>query len=388
MKPVPMLDLKREYDYMKKEIDSALQRCLEHQKWIFGPEIKDFEDAVAAYLGVQHAIGVSSGTDALVLSLRALAIQQNGKEYFEKTDEIITTSFTFTATGDAILRAGATPVFIDIDPRTYNIDVTRIRDYIESSKDSGSSQVVGIMPVHLYGQPAEMDQILKIAEEHHLFVVEDVAQAFGASWKGKKVGSIGAAGAFSFFPSKNLGGFGDAGMVTTQDDGIAGLVRMLLKHGGKDKYNVDHVGYNSRLDTLHAAVLLAKFGYIDEFNGRRREVAEHYTAGLRDLKDIRLPVTDCPFPFGSDEHVFHQYTIRSSRRDELQAFLKGKGIDTMVYYPFPLHKMKVFSGRMKVFGNLSNAEQAVKEVLSLPIEPLQEEESTQYVAECIKTFHG
>lgn len=383
MKHIPMLDLHAEYLYMKSDIDVALSRCLEHQKWILGPEVKELEDKIAGYLGVKHCIGVSSGTEALVLSLRALAIKTKGKEYFDREDGIITTPFTFTATGDAILRAGATPVFVDIDPVTYNIDTVKIREYLAEI----SNKIVGIIPVHLYGQACEMDKIMATAKEHNLFVVEDVAQAFGGKWKGKSLGSIGTSGAFSFFPSKNLGGFGDGGMVSTNEDEIAGLVRMLLKHGGKDKYNVDHIGYNARLDTIQAAVLLAKFKYIDEFNERRRKIADMYTKGLSSVKDLVLPVTHHPLPITDSYHVYHQYTIRTERRDELQAHLKEKGISTMVYYPFPLHRMNVFGeGMGKIFGNLINAESACRSVLSLPIEPLQSREDTDLIISSVKSY--
>ena len=379
-----MLDLQAEYAYMKKEIDAALQRCLGHQKWIFGPEVAEFEGAVKTYLDAKHCIGVSSGTEALVISLRVLAIKLKGKEYFDREDEIITTPFTFTATGDAILRAGATPVFVDIDPRDYNIDVKKVREYLASASGRSTGKVVGIIPVHLYGQSCDLDEIMEIARENSLFVVEDVAQAFGATWKGRKLGSIGECGAFSFFPSKNLGGFGDAGMVATGDDEIAGLARMLLKHGGKDKYNVDHIGYNGRLDTLQAAILGAKLKYIDEFNENRLAVAKRYTKELSGVGDLVLPSYDRK---NGSRHVYHQYTVRTSRRDELQAYLNEKGVSTMVYYPFPLHKMRVFDGRIKVSGNLSNAEQAVNEVLSLPIEPLQRNDDTAYIADCIRQFY-
>ena len=374
---IPMLDLHAEYEYMKDEIDEAIRKCLKHQRWILGPEVKEFEEKVAEYLGVKNCIGVSSGTDALLLSLRALAIKTKGEEYFNRTDEIITTPFTFTATGDTILRSGATPVFVDIDPATYNIDPVKIRDYLNQNP----GKVVGIVPVHLYGQPCNMDEIMEIASEYNLFVVEDVAQAFGAKWKGRKLGSIGSAGAFSFFPSKNLGAFGDAGLVATNDDEIADLVRMLRVHGGRDKYNVEHIGYKARLDTIQAAILLAKFKYIDEFNERRRKIAEIYNKGLQDIKDLILPAE------AQGYHVYHQYTIRIPRRDELQSYLKERGISTMVYYPVPLHKMKVFSnGRSKVSGSLVHTEQAAMSVLSLPIEPLQSEEDIEYIIEAVRNF--
>ena len=391
MKQIPMLDLKLEYEYMKEDIDSAIQRCLEHQRWILGPEVKELEDKTAEYLGVNHCVGVSSGTDALVLSLRALAIKLKGREYFSKDDEIITTPFTFTATGDAILRSGATPVFVDIDQVTYNVDVNKIKEYLAST-----SNVVGIIPVHLYGQACNMDKIMEIAKEHNLFILEDVAQAFGGMWKGKKLGSIGSAGAFSFFPSKNLGGFGDGGMVSTNDDESAELVRMLLRHGGKDKYNVDHIGYNARLDTLQAAIILAKLGYIDEFNERRRQIAGIYNRELSGIDGLILPVNNLSSqPLNSptaqlpNGHVYHQYTIRvlNGKRDDLQRYLKEKGISTMIYYPTPLHKMKVFNGRSKAgISNLNNTEDAVKEVLSLPVEPLQAVQETAYIIDCIKRY--
>ena len=381
-----MLDLRLEYEYMKADIDAAIQKCLDHQKWIFGPEVKELEDNIAEYLGVRHCIGVCSGTESLVLALRALAIKIQGQEYFEKSDEVLTTPFTFTATGDAILRSGATPVFIDIDPATYNIDTDKVREYlIQNSKlKTQNSKVVGIIPVHLYGQACNMDEIMKIAEENELFAVEDVAQAFGGAWKNKKLGSLGSTGSFSFFPSKNLGGFGDGGMISTDDDKTMELVRMLLRHGGKDKYNVDHIGYNARLDTLQAAIVLAKFKYIDEFNNGRRIIADAYNEGLKDTEGIDLPAS-LPEAF----HVNHQYTIRvlNGKRGNLQSFLKDKGISTMIYYPYPLHKMKVFgSGRSKSHGSLEHSETATESVLSLPIEPLQKKEETLYVMDCIKEY--
>jgi UDP-2-acetamido-2-deoxy-ribo-hexuluronate aminotransferase len=374
-----MLDLRREYEYMKPDIDAAIGRCLEHQRWIFGPEITELEDSVAGYLNVKNCIGVSSGTEALVLSLRALAIKTKGSEYFDRKDEIITTPFTFTATGDAILRSGATPVFVDIDPETYNLDVDKVKEYIGSNP----ADVKGIIPVHLYGQACRMDKIMQLAEQYGVFVVEDIAQAFGGGWKGHKLGSIGTTGCFSFFPSKNLGGFGDGGMISTDDDEIAALVRMLLKHGGKDKYNVDHIGYNARLDTLQAAVVLAKFKYIDEFNDRRRNVAAQYDEGLKGVDAVTTPVAR---PLPEVHHVYHQYTVRTGRRADFQAYLKDKAISTMVYYPFPLHRMKVFDGRMKTQGDLSRSERAAEEVVSLPIEPLQKKEDTEYIINAIREF--
>jgi len=381
MKKIQMLDLRREYEYMKEEIDSAIKKCLDHQKWILGPEVGELERKIAEYIGVKHCVGIASGTDALVLALRALAIKTKGKEYFDREDEIITTPFTFTATGDAILRAGATPVFVDINPDTYNIDPVKIREYISSA---GPDNIVGIIPVHLYGQACEMDEIMAIAGEHNLFILEDVAQAFGGKWKGKRLGAIGTAGTFSFFPSKNLGGFGDGGMVSTNDDEIAELVRMLLKHGGRDKYNVDHIGYNARLDTLQAAILLAKFKYIDEFNTKRRGIAGAYDEGFRNNDKITVPES-----LKDSHHVYHQYTIRvkDGKREALQKYLHEKGVSTMIYYPVPLHRMKVFGdGRCKSAGGLQNSEESTLGVISLPVEPLQSENDTAYVVDSVNRF--
>ncbi len=365
---IPMLDLKREYEFIKSDVDAALSRALEHQAWIMGPEVKELETKVAEYVGTKYALGCASGTDALVLALRALAHSRHGREYFRREDEVITTSFTFTATGDAIIRAGATPVFADIEPGTFNLDPARVASAI-------TPRTVGIVPVHLYGQACPMEEIMALARAHGLFVVEDVAQAFGAGVAGRKCGAWGDCGAFSFFPSKNLGGFGDGGMVTTNDPALATMVDMLRRHGGRDKYNVDHLGYNSRLDTLQAAVLLAKLKHLDTFNGLRRRIAAHYSQSFARLPGITIPAA------ANGNHVYHQYTIRAQDRDRLAAELKQSGVATMVYYPVPLHRMKVFEGRCRSAGSLENAEQACREVLSLPIEPLlSDKELTMVVA--------
>jgi dTDP-4-amino-4,6-dideoxygalactose transaminase len=380
---IPMLDLKREYEYMKREIDDAIGKCLEHQRWILGSEVKELEEHTAGYLGVKHCVGVSSGTDALLLSLRALSLKTKGKEFFELDEEIITTPFTFVATGDTILHSGALPVFVDINPETYNLDTKKVREYVSQN----ASRVVGMIPVHLYGQACDMDEIMNIAKKHNLFVVEDVAQAFGGRWRGKKLGSMGSAGAFSFFPSKNLGAFGDAGAIATDDQELSELIRMLRVHGGRDKYNVNHIGYKARLDTLQAAVLLAKSKFIDEFNERRKRIAEMYHEGLKNLDGIVLPNTNDPTIIDS-YHVYHQYTLRvfEGKRDALQMHLKGKGIDAMVYYPVPLHTMKVFKGRSKVFKKLEESEKAAREVLSIPMEPLMKEKEVVSVIKAIREF--
>lgn len=383
---ISMLDLKKEYRFMIEEIENSIFESIAKAKYVLGPEVKQLEDKIAEYTDVKHCVGISSGTDALVLSLRAHAIKIKKQEYWEKDDLIITTPFTFTATGDAILRSGATPVFIDIDSHTHNIDHVKIKEYLSTSLSKAENQrskVVGILPVHLYGQSCNMDEIMKIAKEYNLFVIEDTAQAFGGEYKRKKLGSVGTAGVYSFFPSKNLGGFGDGGMVATNDGEIAEITRMLLRHGGKDKYNVEHIGYNARLDTLQAAIVLEKFKYIDDFNCKRRERAEVYFRELKDVSDIVLP----PFEEG---HVFHQFTVRASHgaRDKLKAYLNDHGISSMVYYPVPLHKMKVFEGRSRSDGALTESEKAANEVLSLPISPLISEEEVKAVADKIKGFYA
>ncbi len=370
---IKMLDLTKETFYMYSDIEKNIDEVIKKSNFILGDEVKQLEERIANYIGTKYAVGVSSGTDALVLSLRALAIQRKKQEYWDKDDLIITTPFTFTATGDAILRSGATPLFVDIDLDTYNINP----ELVEKAVKKYGKRVKGIVPVHLYGQPCDMDKIMKIAKENDLFVVEDCAQSFGAKWDSKQTGSFGDTGCFSFFPSKNLGGFGDGGMITTDNEELYEIITMLRKHGGKDKYNVDHIGYNARLDTIQAAVLLAKLDYIDEFTERRRKIAKVYTENLGDIKWIKTP-----FVHEKAYHVFHQYTIRILEKDRtgIQQKLKEKGIASMVYYPVPLHKMKVFqSNGMEVFENLDNSELASKTVLSLPIEPLFEDDTIQIV---------
>ncbi|MEO0073359.1 MAG: DegT/DnrJ/EryC1/StrS family aminotransferase [candidate division WOR-3 bacterium] len=369
---VPMLDLRRQYEYLRPAIELRLRRALDHQHWILGPEVKELEQRVCHYIGTSHAVGCASGTDALVLALRAIALKLRGEEYLRREDEVITSSFTFTATGDAIIRAGATPVFCDIDPTTFNISARTVEPAI-------TEKTVGIVPVHLYGQACPMDEIMAIARSHRLFVVEDVAQAFGAEWAGTRCGAWGDCGAFSFFPSKNLGGFGDGGMVTTSDAELAHYVDVLRRHGGKDKYNAEYIGYNSRLDTLQAAVLLAKMDSIEEFNARRKFIAECYSHELEGLNGISVPASS-----ENGNHVFHQYTIRSQSRDQLAARLRECGVATMIYYPVPLHRMKLFAGRCRTAGELPEAERAAAEVLSLPIEPLLRPEELNHVVTSIR----
>jgi len=376
---VPILNLKRLHNSIKDEIYEAFDDVFKEQHFILGKQVKQLEERISSYIGTKYAIGVASGTDALLLALKALSYKIHRREYFKSEDEIITTPFTFVATADTILLSGATPVFIDIDPYTYNINPENIREYLSNN----SSKVKAIIPVHLYGQACNMDEIMQTAKEFRVYVIEDVAQAFGGKWKDEKLGNFGIAGCLSFFPTKGLGGFGDGGMVVTNDKTIAEIVDMLRKHGGEDKYNVSILGHNSRLDTLQASILLKKLKYVDKWNENKRKIAQVYNTELSGINDIILPVAHNSLPITP---VYHQYTIRVKKRDELQAYLRKKEIQTMVYYPISLHKQKLFEERTKIFGSLKNAELAAKEVLSLPIDPLQTEEETTYIANMVKKF--
>lgn len=369
---IPPLDLKREYLFIKKEIDKQIKECLKSQHWILGEPVKELEEKTSKYLKTKYTIGVASGTDALLLSLRSLAIQRKNKEYFDSSDEIITTAFTFVATAEVIARSGATPVFVDINPGSFNIDPENIKKAINKN-------TVGIIPVHLFGQSSEMDKISHIAKENNLFILEDVAQAFGGQFNGEKLGTIGNCGAFSFFPSKNLGSYGDAGLVATNDEQIATIVKILRIHGQAGQYNAKYIGYNSRLDSMQAAILLAKFKYIDKLNGLRQKVAQKYYSGLKDIRNIQLP--------NGDSHVYNLYTIKVAAgiREGMLKFLNDAGIQARVYYPLPLHQMEAFR-TVKTSGSLINAEQASKSVLSLPINPFLKNNEIDYIIENIRVF--
>jgi len=352
MERIPVLDLCPEIERLWEDLLAAFQNVLRSGQFIMGPNVAAFEKEVAAYLGVKHAVAVNSGTDALVIALRAAGIGPG--------DEVITTPFTFFATAEAISQVGARPVFVDIDPETYNLDPAQIEQAL-------TPRTKAILPVHLYGHPAEMEPILAIARRHGLRVIEDVAQAFGATYNGKKVGTLGDAGCFSFFPSKNLGAYGDGGLIATDSDELAEMARMLRVHGARRKYENELVGYNSRLDELQAAILRVKLPHIDEWNAGRRRVAKRYSEALRDLPGVTVP-SERPGAF----HVYHQYTIRISqnRRDAVQQRLREQGIATMVYYPIPVHRLPVY--RLPE-GTCPHAEQAAAEVLSLPIWPQMSE---------------
>jgi len=342
---------------------SAIQKVVRDGQFIMGPNVKSFEEEVATYLGVRHAIAVNSGTDALVIGLRALGVGPG--------DEVITTPLTFFATAEAVHSVGATPVFVDIDPESFNIDVSQVEAAI-------TERTKAIIPVHLYGRPCEMDTLLSIARKYHLNVVEDAAQAFGAMLRGQKVGTFGDVAALSFFPSKNLGGFGDGGMIVTNRDEVADVARALRVHGSRRKYYNELVGYNSRLDEIQAAILRVKLPRLDASNDGRRRVAAWYNELLQDVRGVKVSI-----PNEDVHHVYHQYTIRITgvNRDLVQARLRDRGISTMVYYPVPLHKLAVYSGRNL---HLPHSETAAAQVLSLPIWPQMTRETVETVVTALR----
>ena len=371
---IPLLDLQSEYKALKNDIKRELDRVFKSQQWILGKTVSDFESKFARYIGSKYAIAVASGTDALILSLTALALKTKGKGIFDKKDEIITTPFTFIATAEAIARCGATPVFVDIDPDSYNICPKAIKKAINKN-------TVGIMPVHLYGLSANMREITAIAKKKKLFVVEDVAQAIGSLQGKKKVGTWGDCGAFSFFPSKNLGAYGDAGAITTNDKKLYEELLILRNHGQVSQYDAKYLGFNSRLDAMQAAILSVKLKVIDKFNRLRRKVADKYTREFKKLSCLSAPCEE-----RNGYHVYHQYTVKiSKKRDQLIKYLNKKGVVSRVYYPLALHKMKAFK-KAKIKGELQNTDYAVKHVFSLPIHPFLKENQVKYIIKTVKEF--
>jgi dTDP-4-amino-4,6-dideoxygalactose transaminase len=352
--PVPLLDLKPQFETIRDDVDRVLRRVVDSQLFILGSEVAEFEKELAAYVGVPHAIGCASGTDALVLSLHALNLAPG--------DEVITTPFTFFATASCVARHGAKPVFVDIDPATFNLDPEQIEDAI-------SPRTKVLLPVHLFGQCADLDAIGDVARRHGLAVVEDACQAIGASYHGKGAGSVGTTGAFSFFPSKNLGAFGDGGIITTGDDAIAARLRMLRVHGERERYKHQAIGWNSRLDALQAAVLRVKLPHLDAWSRGRIANADRYDRLFRDagLVESGRVVLPTRAPWGG--HIFNQYTIRVKDRDALGEHLKARGIGWAIYYPIPLHLQECFAPLGYKAGDFPEAERAAREVLSLPIFP-------------------
>lgn len=367
---IPMVDLKRQYHEIKTEIDAAVLNALEATQFILGPNVHRFEEEAAAFLGVKHALSLANGTEALHLALLACGI--------EKGDEVITTPFTFIATAEAISYVGAKPVFVDIDPKTFNIDPKKIEEYIVSRLTSDVSHIKAIIPVHLYGQAADMDPIMAIAKKHKLRVIEDCAQSFGGDYKGKMTGSFGEFGCFSFFPSKNLGCYGDGGMVTTNDPELAEKVKVLRNHGSKVRYYHSVIGYNSRLDEIQAAILRVKLKRMKRFNELRNRNAHLYSEMFEGTG-----VTP-PFEDGNGMHVYHQYTVKTGDREKIIEALAREGIASAIYYPVPLHKQDVYKNDYQGLS-LPITEKVSQEVLSLPIFPELTEEEIRKVVSTILT---
>ena len=358
---VPMIDLKKQFAGIKEEVLAVVTEILESSHYILGPKVAEFEKRVAAYHAVSEAIGVASGTDALHLAVKALGIGVG--------DEVITTPFTFFATVEAVIYTGAKPVFVDIDPETMNIAPPQIEAKI-------TKKTKAIIPVHIFGHPADMDAVMAIAKKHGLHVIEDCAQSFGADIRGKKTGCFGDAGCFSFYPSKNLGAFGDGGLVTLNDGGLGEKIRVLRNHGSKGAYKHETVGFNSRLDELQAGILLVKFRKIDAYNGRRRENAALYNRYISD--NVLKPMERTGMT-----HVYHQYTIRSPKRDEIKNKLNGAGVSSVVYYPIPLHLQEALGFLGHKRGDFPVSEEAAGSVLSLPMYPELEEKTIREIAEIV-----
>ncbi|MDF2608126.1 MAG: degT [Bacillales bacterium] len=368
MQKIPMLDLSEQYKELREEMLKVVDEVMGSSMFILGDNVKKLEKDVAKYSNVNHAIGVANGSDAIHIALQAAGVGPG--------HEVITTPFTFFATGGAIVRAGAKPVYVDIDPITYNIDPEKIEEAITPNTKA-------IIPVHLYGQMADMVRISEIAKKHNLVVIEDAAQAIGARINDKAVGELGTAATYSFFPTKNLGAYGDGGMIVTGNDEIAELCRVIRVHGSKPKYYHHVLGYNSRLDELQAAILNVKFPHLDKWSELRRQHADVYTKLLKEKVGDKV-VT--PVEVEGRYHVFHQYTIRVEKRDELQKFLAENGVSTMVYYPLPLHIQPVFKDLGYVEGDMPIAEKAANEALSLPMFPELKVEQQEYVVETLAKF--
>jgi len=364
--PIPLGDLRREYDQIRSEVDDAIERVLRQGWFILGQEGEAFEAEWAEYCGVPHAVGVANGTDAIQLALQAAGIGSG--------DEVIVPALTAAFTALAVSAAGATPVFVDVDPERYSLDP-------EAFEAAVTSRTAAVIPVHLYGCPADMTAIVEIARRHDLLVVEDAAQAHGARYQGQRVGSLGDVAAFSFYPSKNLGAYGDAGAIVTSDAGLAEKARM-LRHGGQSgRYEHDLPGTNSRLDEIQAAVLRVKLSHLDGWNQRRQEIAARYKAGLDVRDNLMLP--SCP---DDVEHVYHLYVVRTPLRDALRDYLSGAGVNSGIHYPQGVHLQKAYADLGYEPGSCPNAEQAARQVLSLPVFPQLNNREADQVTRLIRFF--
>lgn len=363
---IPAFDLTRQYQSIREAVDAAVRRVMESGQFILGKEVEALEAEVAAFCGASYAVAVASGTDALHLALRASGVGPG--------DEVLVPAFTFIATAEVVVYCGARPVFVDINPDTYSMDPDAVSGAV-------TARTKALIPVHLFGHPAPMEELNALADRHGLAVIEDAAQAFGARYRGKAAGSLGLAGCFSFFPTKNLGGYGDGGMVVTNDGALAEEVRQLRVHGSAERYHHRVVGYNSRLDALQAAVLRAKLPYVESWNAARRSHAAAYTAGLEKLDGLV-----CPKELDGAHHVYNQYTIRAEDRDALRAGLAEEGIATAVYYPIPVPDQEAFRAEGHEEGSFPNSSRASQEVLSLPMFPELKEEEVGRVVEALSSW--
>lgn len=363
---VPLLDLKPQYQQIKEELLPKVMEVIENQAFILGPNVEKAEKELVNYIGTKFAVGCSSGTDALLLALMALDIKEG--------DEVITTPYTFFATAGSIARVGAKPVFVDIEPDTFLIDVSKIEAKI-------SLKTKAIMPVHLFGQCVDMNPLMVLAKKYNLKVIEDAAQAIGAKYQDKKAGTIGDIGCFSFFPSKNLGCFGDGGLVTTNDEKTYERLKALRVHGGQKQYQHLEIGLNARLDALQAVVISTKLPYLDSWSEKRRKNAEFYNEQFKDNSNIVTPTAK-----SNRYHIYNQYVIRTQRRDELKAYLTEKGIGNAIYYPLSLHQQKCFEFLGYHQGSFSESEKAAKESLAIPIYPDLSKEQLQYIVDMINLF--
>ncbi|MDM1523789.1 MULTISPECIES: DegT/DnrJ/EryC1/StrS aminotransferase family protein [unclassified Empedobacter] len=370
MKKIQMVDLQSQYQKIKGDVDAAIMNVLDSAAFINGPEVKQFETELQEYLNVKHVIPCGNGTDALQIALMALGL--------EPGDEVITADFTFAATVEVIDLLKLNSVLVDVDYDTFTIDTEKLKAAI-------TPKTKAIIPVHLFGQCANMDEIMAIAKEHNLYVIEDTAQAIGAEYKGQKAGTIGHIGCTSFFPSKNLGCYGDGGAIFTNDDDIAHRLRGIVNHGMYKRYYHDEVGVNSRLDSVQAAVLRRKLPFLDEYNAARNKAAAYYSEAFKDIDALITPSK------GEDTtHVFHQYTLRvtNGKRNELQAFLTEKEIPAMIYYPVPLRKQKAYDNGHYNDADFPNTNKLVEEVMSLPMHTELEEEQLVYITSAVREFFG
>jgi dTDP-4-amino-4,6-dideoxygalactose transaminase len=378
-----MLDLKRQHESIKDDVAAAIERVLTTQYFIGGPELEAFERESADYLGARDCVGCASGTDALWLALSAAGVQPG--------DRVITPPFTFFASASSITRCEATPVFADIDPATFNLDPAAVEKIVQDSQQP----VRAMMPVHLYGQCADMDAFASIAKEHGLAIIEDAAQAFGASWRDRKAGTMGKAAAFSFYPTKNLSAYGDGGAVSTDDPEMASHVRRLRNHGSRQRYYHEEIGWNSRLDAIQAAILCVKLKHIDRWNQQRRAIAAKYDTLLRGAGLVKgnAVTVDTQAPIALLEtrpeafHIYHQYVVRAHRRDECRAFLTDRAIGSEIYYPVPLQLQQSFAYLGYKPGDLPESERAAKESLALPIFPELRDDEQQRVVAAIAEFY-